>query len=116
MTASVLNTIVATYPSHAGAEAAVKVLQECGVDLKEVSIVGNPAEFTAVPKHTSGQARRVVSADTSAQKAREFHQYATHAKGVAREVFGLNQHPASRGREQTAYVLAPAACSGSSTG
>lgn len=40
MTSSVLHTIVATYPSHAGAEAAVKVLQECGVDLKQVSIVG----------------------------------------------------------------------------
>jgi len=34
------NSIVATYPSHTAAEAAVKELQQSGFDLKKLSIVG----------------------------------------------------------------------------
>jgi uncharacterized membrane protein len=34
------NAIVAIYPSHAGAEAAIKELQQSGFDLKKLSIVG----------------------------------------------------------------------------
>ncbi|MDB4991192.1 MAG: hypothetical protein JWN04_6370 [Myxococcaceae bacterium] len=40
MTAHAQNTLVATYETHAAAESAVKALQEVGVDLKHVSIVG----------------------------------------------------------------------------
>jgi len=34
------NSIVAVYPSHTTAEAAIKVLQHAGFDLKKLSIVG----------------------------------------------------------------------------
>ena len=34
------NSIVATYPSHTTAEAAVKELQRSGFDMKKLSIVG----------------------------------------------------------------------------
>ena len=34
------NSIVAIYSSHTSAEIAVKVLQESGFDMKELSIVG----------------------------------------------------------------------------
>jgi uncharacterized membrane protein len=40
MTSHAQSTLVATYESHAAAESAVKALQEAGVDLKDVSIVG----------------------------------------------------------------------------
>lgn len=33
------NSIVATYPSHAAAEEAVKELQQCGFDMKKLSII-----------------------------------------------------------------------------
>ena len=34
------NSIVAIYPSHTAAEAAVKELQQSGFDMKKLSIVG----------------------------------------------------------------------------
>ncbi|MFH1602675.1 MAG: hypothetical protein ABIH03_02075 [Pseudomonadota bacterium] len=34
------NSIVATYPSHTAAEAAIKELQQSGFDMKKLSIVG----------------------------------------------------------------------------
>ena len=37
---SMKNSVVATYPSHLAAEAAVKDLQQAGFDMKQLSIVG----------------------------------------------------------------------------
>jgi hypothetical protein len=34
------NSVVAVYPSHTAAEAAIKELQKSGFDLKKLSIVG----------------------------------------------------------------------------
>jgi hypothetical protein len=34
------NAVVAVYPSHAGAESAVKDLEQSGFDMKKLSIVG----------------------------------------------------------------------------
>jgi hypothetical protein len=34
------NSVVAIYPSHMGAEAAIKELQQSGFDMKKLSIVG----------------------------------------------------------------------------
>ena len=37
---SVMNSVVAIYNTHAQAEAAIKELQEAGVDMKTLSIAG----------------------------------------------------------------------------